>query len=867
MAFEEAEAAVDQQEIHPENTSMPDPPPAYSSPKMEATIDVTSPAPISEPAPVIESVLEPQQEITIEPEVITEPEVVAQPEATAQPEVIAELTIVPEPMVVPEPTVVLKSTTVPEPTVIPEPITVPQRAVEPRPPIVAQPEAVAQFVVTREPLPSPQQMAIALPVISEPASAKRKKKSSKKIARDKTPDVPRKSELVIPVTPVVAPVLVADEPILVSPPIPAKSIAESAEKHPSPSNDPSPTPKLRSPKARTSVSIAPSSIDETVRSTGPGKSRSHAMPPLISIPVANPLHDPELSKPPATRERDHASEVEARSQPLPSPPVLIDDEPRMASPAPGSSSKPFEGFSPFRWFGFGAPVTPLTPGEKTPEPTLESEPTPKPDVAPQTEVTPPTPVSPAKEDKKAKKKEKSSKAVSVSTSNIVLTRASPSPSPAVEKIEWSRWPYRPATNMASSVEPKAEKPLAVRDSRVNPARSESHTATDKSGSSGTATPVATPMIFSPVVVAPVPVSPPPVTISAISAKTSPVTLARTAVPTASVPAIPVPIIPVIPALAVTPPVPTPRVDPHRAVSRDVRAPSTASITTQEATRPKDKILTREERKKERAEKRATAIRDASPMSHTPSVSFQSPRSLDEPLPQQPKPESNTRGRPTPRSILKQQSVDPAPSLSIPVVPSTRSSSQASRLEFTGSIDVPIYDDWEHAPKVHQELLAATSSVRSPRERRTPAASPISPGTPRSPAGDSRYRLRPTGSNTDSTTLSGKATPVRASSPSRDSKTTARSRLSQPGLVPVLNERVVRTKTTRPSRISTAVLQSPTETHVEPLASPILLTSENYCTRVPEGTIYQYDGMAPSPIVLNFTDYATLSFRLVLFRSL
>ncbi|KAG9086750.1 hypothetical protein FS749_003414 [Ceratobasidium sp. UAMH 11750] len=238
------------------------------------------------------------------------------------------------------------------------------------------------------------------------------------------------------------------------------------------------------------------------------------------------------------------------------------------------------------------------------------------------------------------------------------------------------------------------------------------------------------------------------------------------------------------------------------------------------------------------------MRDASPISHTPSVSFQSPRSTNESLPVHlPSPARveppQAATKPAPRGILKQRSADPAPTLSIPVIPSTRASSQSSRLEFTGSRDVPIYDDWEHAPRIRQELLTATSSVRSPREKRTPTTSPISPSTGRShTTGDSRYRVRPT--TAEATSPSSRPASAHVPFPSRESRTTTRSGHTQPEFTPVLNDRTTRAKATRPSRISTVMVQSPTGAYVEPLTSPILLTSENCCTRVPEGTIYQYD---------------------------
>ncbi|KAG8705478.1 hypothetical protein FRC08_001658, partial [Ceratobasidium sp. 394] len=780
MFLEEAEASIEHQEIHPENTTMSDPPPAYSSPKIEPTVNVVTPTSVPElardpePTPVT-------QPVVAEPTTIVQPEIVAQPESVAQPEV-------------------------------PQPANVDQSE-------ITEPTVVAPPAVVPEPTASPQPVAFAQ--ILEASWVRRKTKSSKKSMRDKTPDPPRKAELATPISPVIASVMAPDEPVVASPPVSSKPIPELVKgPSPAPNEAFSPVPQLLSPKSCGSISTTFPSIDETARSPSPGKPRSHAaMPPLISIPVTTtPLHSPVPAKSPLAKERGHILEAETRPQPLPSPPALAIDGPEKAPSPPAGPSQSYEGFSAFRWFGFGPPVTPPVPAEKTPEP------------VPKSEAAPPTPVSPVKEKGKEKERRKSSKTASVSTNNIVLMRTPTSPSPRVEKIEWSRWPNQPTT---PSNEPEAP---VVRDSQADPTRTESRT---NPGSSGTATPVVSPVVFSPV-----PPGPPPVTpVSAVPTATTRVTLARTVAPTVSVPTIPAPLIPLIPALAVAPSVPAPRADPHWTVPRDVSAPSTTSAITQEATRPKD-TLTREERRQERAKKLAAAMRDASPMSHTPSVSFQSPRSTNESLPvHSPSPArvepSQANTKPAPRGILKQRSAHPAPTLSIPVIPSTRASSQSSRLEFTGSRDVPIYDNWEHAPRIRQDLLAATSSVRSPREKRAPTTSPISPSTGRShTTGDSRYRVHPTAA--EATSPSSRPASAHVPFPSRESRTTTRSGHTQPEFIPVLNDRTTRAKAARPSRISTVMVQSPTGAYVEPLTSPILLTSENCCTRVPEGTIYQYD---------------------------
>lgn len=175
----------------------------------------------------------------------------------------------------------------------------------------------------------------------------------------------------------------------------------------------------------------------------------------------------------------------------------------------------------------------------------------------------------------------------------------------------------------------------------------------------------------------------------------------------------------------------------------------------------------------------------------------------------------------PRSILKQRTVDATPVVSVP-------QPRAPQFEFARSRDVPIYDDWQHAPTVRRDILASTATVRSPREEIQ-----TSPTSRNRVPGD-MYRQRPTGAPAPTAVRERERGP----SPSRGGRTPVR---SAKDLVPVPNDKVARTKVAKPNRISTTLVHSVNGTYIEPLTSPILLTSDNYGTRQPENSIYQYDG--------------------------
>lgn len=114
---------------------------------------------------------------------------------------------------------------------------------------------------------------------------------------------------------------------------------------------------------------------------------------------------------------------------------------------------------------------------------------------------------------------------------------------------------------------------------------------------------------------------------------------------------------------------------------------------------------------------------------------------------------------------------------------------------------------------------------------------MSPMSPTSPTNRNRvpgdtYRQRSTGIPVPARERG------RGPSPSRPARTPVKAARE---LVPVMNEKAVRSRVSKPNRISTTLVHSPNGTYIEPLTSPILLTSENYGTRMPENSIYQYDG--------------------------
>jgi len=193
-------------------------------------------------------------------------------------------------------------------------------------------------------------------------------------------------------------------------------------------------------------------------------------------------------------------------------------------------------------------------------------------------------------------------------------------------------------------------------------------------------------------------------------------------------------------------------------------------------------------------------------------------------------------KPMPRSILKQRTVDTAPSVTASAAPSTRASSQAPRFEFTGSRDVPIYDDWEHAPAVRPSNLAATVTSQSLREEHSPAATPTSPMGRGRVVGDTYPRQRSTGASKHVT--SNRTARARTPSPSKGNKSATKPAKSD--LVPVLSDKIIRTKAQKPTRLSTTLVQTSNGAYVEPLTSPILLACDNYSVRMPENTVYQYD---------------------------
>ncbi|KAF8606289.1 hypothetical protein BDV93DRAFT_365051 [Ceratobasidium sp. AG-I] len=609
------------------------------------------------------------------------------------------------------------------------------------------------------------------------------------------------------------------------------------------------------------------------------------MPPLISIPVASPPSSKQRSSVSKADSVDsHVSSPRAQS---PAPALVVEETTKTSEPPALVSPKAQEGFSPFRWFGFGRSPSGQT-AEKAPEPTPALTPAPVPapvpapmpvakaesvstiEPTPETESAPePVLATPSKEEAPAK---------SVLTSPAGGT-TSPS-APQTEKIQWSRWPYRPATGLATpTVAPGFGRTPVVANAQVLPVRPEPRAvmnapsvSTSKSPTVASAMPIVpvipaasvqsvTPVVAVPARTAstasppprPTMASPPssvvsspprsttatpsrsatatplrvstnipPVTFVASTPKASASSPITTTTPSAPIPPLPLP-------KAVAPsPIPS-RIEPPRAVLRQTWLADAASPSTPERAHSMD-TQERAQRKvtppaSDRTEKRAATLRAVSPSVNASTVTFRSPQTPSQPLPMRMPQSTTTNGsiaesgsRPMPRSILKQRTVDAVPVVAVP-------QPRAPQFEFTRLRDVPIYDDWQHAPAVRRDILASTTTARSPREE-----TQTSPTSRNRVPGD-MYRQRSTGVPTPTRERE------RGPSPSRQARTPVKSARDP---VSVSNDRVTRSKVTKPNRISTTLVHSPNGTYIEPLTSPILLTSDNYGMRLPENTIYQYD---------------------------
>ncbi|KAG8750521.1 hypothetical protein FRC11_010326 [Ceratobasidium sp. 423] len=373
--------------------------------------------------------------------------------------------------------------------------------------------------------------------------------------------------------------------------------------------------------------------------------------------------------------------------------------------------------------------------------------------------------------------------------------ASPSSpdSPAVEKTTWSRWPYQPA--VITSIPPVRPRVPLARDSVPIPARSDGQAVPPRPGR-----------------VPPVSTMPP--------------------------------IIPITPISAVSPPTPA-KADP--AHSRRSHRTNGASLPTLPTLVHTQDTSTHKEKKERSAKRPSATARAPSPTPDILDVAFQSPRSSEDSLPAYTPqaPNVDRDPKPAPRGILKQRITPPTtpPEAETPIATDpTRAVPQVSKFEFMGSRNVPTYDDWGHAPPVRKDVLSNTSAPRS-REAQPPSPMTPPPSSRSRTTGDSIHRSRSKHSLKELGSVPNKVNHPRTPSPSppRETKATPKTTVTppKPNLVPVLNEKIIRTKAPKPAKISTT--RNTGDVHTQPLISPILLTSENYGARLPENKVYQYDG--------------------------
>ncbi|CAE7198935.1 unnamed protein product [Rhizoctonia solani] len=579
---------------------------------------------------------------------------------------------------------------------------------------------------------------------------------------------------------------------------------------------------------------SPSTVDKT-------KMRP-SMPALISIPVPSPVatsspyHDSVIHHPSVRSESERKHSAKTSGAPTPS--IATNDLPTNdVAPKPDTTAKPsssriLDGFSPLRWFGFGGLPTPsaenkpveVNPMEVTPVEVklVEARPVEVRPVEVEPVVVNPIDVNPAEitpvekkpfETKDAEIKAAETKPVEVKPVEITPVEAhsvaapSPNPkivddqekqarvtlvpirkaasppspeSPVVEKTVWSRWPYQSA--MVTSIPPvKPRVPLA-RDAIPAPTRADGQ-ATSRLGR-----------------VPPVSTMPPIIPIAPIPA-VSPSTPARTNASYSR--------------------------RPHR--TNGVASPAQDAPTNEE--------------KRERPVKRSSP-RVTSPVLNPPAP-FQSPRSSDDSLPAYTSqaPSVDHDPKPVPRGILK-RITPPAtpPEVETPTTANpARTIPQAPKLEFTGSHNAPAYD-WDHAPSVRKDVSNSTSATRPLEVQPTPSAAPLSRSRT---TGDPNHRSRSKHSSKELGLSPSKINYPRASSPLRETRSAPKTTVTppKPNLVPILNEKVIRPKVSKPAKISTT--RTTGDVYTQPLTSPILLTSENYGARLHENSVYQYDGISPS----------------------
>ncbi|CAE6461920.1 unnamed protein product [Rhizoctonia solani] len=595
----------------------------------------------------------------------------------------------------------------------------------------------------------------------------------------------------------------------------------------------------QSPKRSGSASSI-TSIDADSASTVDKAKMRPTMPPLISIPVplpvpaASPYPNSAIKQPPAQAEpecKPNAARIEELA-----PIVVSNDLPTNDIPAkPNTTVKPsssriMDGFSPLRWFGFGASSAPSTevksveskPVDALPARLNDTESKPC-EVEPVTvkamgvapmEVEPVVTAVKLAEVKPTKGKLTETVAIesnpivarpveisAVASSNLkaagdrerqpkvtlVPIRKAASPeSPAMEKTVWSRWPHQPA--MITSIPPVRSKVPLARDSVATATRPDSQTTPPKPNRAPTAS------TMPPII--------PVVSMGAVhsSAQTK-VDSPRSRRP--------------------------PRVDGVTLPIPQAPAHAQGNFTNEKSERP--------------ANRPSGMARVASPTLNIPSVAFQSPHSSEDSLPAYTPQAPNVDREPKPalRGILKQRGASLAtlPTTDPPATNSPRVTPQASKFEAIGSSNAPVYDNWNHTSPARR---GASTNTVVPRSREVPVPSTMTPPSSRNrTTGDPNHRSRSKHTSKELDSVTNKTNRPRTPSPSRETKATSKiTEPPKPNLVPVLNDKIIRSKASKPAKISTT--RATGDVYIQPLTSPILLTSENYGTRQPENNVYQYD---------------------------
>ncbi|KAJ1305812.1 hypothetical protein OPQ81_010540 [Rhizoctonia solani] len=716
--------------------------------------------------------------------------------------------------------------------------------------------------------PRPEETVLATRAASPPPRSATPNTDKHEETRDDHPQIPMIAAP-SPVRPFLEHVVSAEVTAPPSASPASDSVSQSSRDIGSFGREVSDVPQESQSHRRTGSASSITSIDTDSPSSVEKMKMRPAMPPLISVPIpspvatASPYLDSAITQPSAQLELEQKAQATIPEGPEPSTvtndPPTNDVAPKLDTSAK-SPSRILDGFSPLRWFGFGGSLSPaieskpvevkpvevkpagvkpievqpvevnhveikvaevkpvevkpveykpveVKPVEANPvevksvqtKPTevkpsevelIESKPV---EVQP-TEAHPAavkpveTPVAvPSPVPKAAENREKQPKVPLVP----IRKAASPSSpeSPVLEKTVWSRWPYQSA--MITSIPPvKPRVPLA-RDSVPIPARSDGQITPSRPGR-----------------------------LPAVS--TMP------------------PIIPIPPIAAVSPSTPT-KVDPqhsrrsHRANGATLPIPPTP-VCTQDA--PVN------ENKERPVKLQPAAVRGTVSTPNIPAGALQSPRSSEDSLPAYTPqaPNVDRDPKPIPRGILKRRITPPTipPKVETPTsADPARATLQVPKFEFAGSRDVPAYDDWTHASSVRKDTWSNGGVPRS-HEAQPPSATTTPPSSRNRTTGDPNHRSRSKHSHKESGSIPNKDNRPRTPSPLREPKVASQATVTppKPNLVPVLKEKIIRTKAPKPAKISTA--RTTGNVYIQPLTSPILLTSENYGTRPPENSVYQYD---------------------------